>query len=544
MSGLIDSTDGLSFGTGLQCIDDIGGPGLDIDVGLPVTLIIGFGQSNAKGWSADPTNTTTLTAGYGYDFYPSGSNGVLLPMGFNIMGRTQGGPQRAFCQAWTAAAGGTVIWVDASVNGCSMTKAAKSVLTGSGVSLSGGTFDLTDAANLYAAWSKPLIQNAIAVVRASGFAIKKTIVVWAQGETDAGANALTNGPAYEAALTSLFDQVVIDFDIDAFVISLLGAPSTGTNSFWDAIRTAQGNFVATRSSLALIGFSDAQDFPSEGKMSDTLHYTQAGYNEMGAALAPAAYSFVGSPIYSPNSAVKHAELAAAFPSISGFKRIRLTTARNGTFPMLFTGDPTTPYATTWVDGSGSQPQSAEQTLSWSFTSSATKQVAAYISDTIGSSGSMVGGSNCQVSNVEFVDAGIKLSSMNFGTAGSMTSTATITSLSTIDAATARTVSVLNPTGVQVTTADLQVLTGLTTLVLSGSATRLIDVTNTPNLTRLDLVNCSLSTSDVNTILIALDGNGKNSGLTQLSQTPSAPPSGAGATAKTSLQGRGWTVSTN
>ena len=507
-------------------------------------MVIGMGQSNGKGWSTNPGSTTALTSGYGYEFYPSGASGVLIPMGNNLLGRTQGGPQRAFSQTWCAGGGGPVIWVDAAVNGCTMTKAAKSALTGSGVNLGGGTWDLTDSANVYDAWAKPLITSAIAVAASYGFDVRERVVTWVQGESDGGANALTNGPAYRTALVSLIDRLVSDFGIDAFVVSKLGTPSTGTTTYWDAIRQAQVDAVSDRSSVAVVGFTDAENFAGAGKMVDTLHYTQAGYNEMGAALATAAHTFIGAPNNGATSTAKHEALASAFPAISGFKRIRMTTARNGAFPMAFFSDPTTPFATTWVDGSGTQPQSAEQTLSWSFGSAATKQVVAYVSDTIGASGSLTGGSNCAVSAIDFVDSGIKLNGINFGTAGAQTSGLTVTGLATLNAATARSVAFASTSAVQITTADLQTLTGLTLITASASATRLIDVTNTPNLTRLDLVNCALSTSDVNAILVALDANGKSNGLVQITQTPSAPPSGAGATAKTSLQGKGWTVSTN
>lgn len=56
---------------------------------------------------------------------------------------------------------------------------------------------------------------------------------------------------------------------------------------------------------------------------------------------------------------------------------------------------------------------------------------------------------------------------------------------------------------------------------------------------------ALTTTEVNNYLIALDANGLNNGFCELNnQTPAAPPSGAGATAKTNLIGKGWTVNTD
>lgn len=54
----------------------------------------------------------------------------------------------------------------------------------------------------------------------------------------------------------------------------------------------------------------------------------------------------------------------------------------------------------------------------------------------------------------------------------------------------------------------------------------------------------ITTTDVNNYLIALDANGLSNGTVFLQETPAAPPSGAGATAKTNLQGKGWTVTTD
>ena len=55
----------------------------------------------------------------------------------------------------------------------------------------------------------------------------------------------------------------------------------------------------------------------------------------------------------------------------------------------------------------------------------------------------------------------------------------------------------------------------------------------------------LPTSEINALLIALDNNGLDNGSVDTSgQTPAAPPSGAGATAKTNLEGKGWFVTTD
>jgi hypothetical protein len=57
-------------------------------------------------------------------------------------------------------------------------------------------------------------------------------------------------------------------------------------------------------------------------------------------------------------------------------------------------------------------------------------------------------------------------------------------------------------------------------------------------------NCALSQTSVNNILISLNTAGQSNGTVNLNGGTSAAPSGAGATAKLSLQGKGWTVVTN
>jgi hypothetical protein len=62
------------------------------------------------------------------------------------------------------------------------------------------------------------------------------------------------------------------------------------------------------------------------------------------------------------------------------------------------------------------------------------------------------------------------------------------------------------------------------------------------------MNCSinrLTSSQVNDILVLLDGYGLLAGTFDSSgQTPSAPPTGSGITAKNNLISKGWTVTTD
>jgi hypothetical protein len=59
-----------------------------------------------------------------------------------------------------------------------------------------------------------------------------------------------------------------------------------------------------------------------------------------------------------------------------------------------------------------------------------------------------------------------------------------------------------------------------------------------------IFNQDFSVSQVNAFLVALDANGISNGNADVTQTPVAAPTGAGATAKTSLLGKSWTLNTD
>ena len=57
-------------------------------------------------------------------------------------------------------------------------------------------------------------------------------------------------------------------------------------------------------------------------------------------------------------------------------------------------------------------------------------------------------------------------------------------------------------------------------------------------------NCALDVTSVNAILVSIEAAGSSGGILDINGGTNAAPTGAGATAVTDLQGRGWTVTTN
>lgn len=93
--------------------------------------------------------------------------------------------------------------------------------------------------------------------------------------------------------------------------------------------------------------------------------------------------------------------------------------------------------------------------------------------------------------------------------------------------------------------DLSSYTNLSVLLVQNNQLTAIDISTNSQLVGLDIRNNNLPTSAINASLIALDGFGLFAGnYLSNGQTPPAPPSGAGAVAKTSLQGKGWVVTTD
>lgn len=106
---------------------------------------------------------------------------------------------------------------------------------------------------------------------------------------------------------------------------------------------------------------------------------------------------------------------------------------------------------------------------------------------------------------------------------------------------------LNLAGNQLTSFNFTPLpNSVQSLVLTQNNISSINTSSIPSsITSLFIVNNNISTSDVNTILIDLDNGGLINGTVQLgSQSPAAPPSGAGITAANNLIGKGWTVVTD
>lgn len=85
---------------------------------------------------------------------------------------------------------------------------------------------------------------------------------------------------------------------------------------------------------------------------------------------------------------------------------------------------------------------------------------------------------------------------------------------------------------------------ITALDVHSKSLTTLDVSELTALVTLDASGNALTQDAVNAILVALDNLAQTGGTVDLSGGTSPAPNGVGATAATSLTGKGWTVTTN
>ena len=243
-------------------------PELVIDTKKEVDLFIFMGQSNMSGFGGDATLAPEVPEGWGYEYKaisnPDGLLHMVDPFGLNEDNTDSGvsGTKRAgtlvpaFTNAYYENTGIPVV----------------------GVSCSRGSTDtdfwmprgkpLEDAINRHLSAENWLREN--------GYVIRNNYMVWLQGESDSGKSV----KAYKSNLIDITREMISRTGVTNCMIIRIGKQNPVTSSF-DKVIQAQtelskeyGEFVMA-STLAVT-------FPDEGLMSDGVHYTQEGYNLLGA----------------------------------------------------------------------------------------------------------------------------------------------------------------------------------------------------------------------------------------------------------------------
>ncbi|MDH5721826.1 MAG: sialate O-acetylesterase [Alphaproteobacteria bacterium] len=231
------------------------------------------GQSNAEGRGAS-ASAPAVTKGAGYLADGAGNITALAdPVG----GAITGSAWPAFANEWFARTGRSAVFIEQATGGAGLLAATGSPnwsTTGTlyGASVTAANNALSDLANIFTP------------------DISSINVLWAQGETDAvNINGTTITAAlYQTELETLIANYKTDLGINYFFISEIGRQNDG---LLDTEHSDIGNAqlsAAANISYAYVVFADAKYFPEESKMTDNLHYNQAGLNEMGTIMARAA----------------------------------------------------------------------------------------------------------------------------------------------------------------------------------------------------------------------------------------------------------------
>jgi len=113
---------------------------------------------------------------------------------------------------------------------------------------------------------------------------------------------------------------------------------------------------------------------------------------------------------------------------------------------------------------------------------------------------------------------------------------------TVDISKATELTILDLGSTNLASLDISSNTKLTSIDAWWIESTTFDISNNPLLTYVDLNNSSFSQTTVDSILVNLDTFGLSNGTVNLSGT--SVPSATGLTAKTNLQGKGWTVTTD
>ena len=234
-----------------------------------VDLVIFMGQSNMAGRGV-ANKAPTVPEGHGYEFRaisdPTKLFSIVEPFGKyennSVSGVTEetksGSMVSAFINAYYEERKVPVVAVSCSKGG----KASSWFLPGTAV--------LNDAIARHNAAKKYLEDN--------GYIIANNFMVWCQGESD-GDNRVTYN-RYKENLTAIIEEMVTKAGIDFCAVVRIGNRRDNA-TLYDEIIRAQTDLCKSNSKAVMVSAKLA-GFAAEGKMKDQFHYTQEGYNEVGA----------------------------------------------------------------------------------------------------------------------------------------------------------------------------------------------------------------------------------------------------------------------
>ncbi|WP_235549862.1 sialate O-acetylesterase [Paenibacillus sp. Soil766] len=233
-----------------------------------VDLIMFMGQSNMAG-RGTAAQAPAVAAGTAYEFRAISDPTQLYPLsepfgenennasGITEPGAKTGSMVSAFVNAYFGVVGRKVVAVSAAKGGSSIT-----------LWQPGGAY-LNDAIARYNTAKNWLTSN--------GYTIKNKFMVWCQGETD-GDNAMS-GANYAIHINCMIDAMITTGLEKCYIVRIGNHRDNAT--LYDSIITVQTELCRTHSNMVLVSTKFAA-MATAGLMKDQFHYTQAGYNAVGA----------------------------------------------------------------------------------------------------------------------------------------------------------------------------------------------------------------------------------------------------------------------
>lgn len=230
-----------------------------------VDLFLAAGQSNSLG-RGDSGASPAVPTGEGFDVSSGSVSNLSDPVG----GATSGSAWPAFGNAMYASTGRPVAICSKGVSGTALLEAAATE-EGKSWNPDEGDYFAPAIAALFASFNALALDGHRPVLRG---------VLWSQGEREA--QDTTTAADYTAALIALSWSFRAAFGVRNLPMYVFrtGRPDSGDTAQWAAIRGAQ-DAAALATEGIVMAFTGAVDFPGESEMSDELHYSQDGYNEMG-----------------------------------------------------------------------------------------------------------------------------------------------------------------------------------------------------------------------------------------------------------------------
>lgn len=234
----------------------------------PIDLFLVAGQSNAVGFAPDNTLSPDTVAGVAYECT---SNGTLKQLDDPVAGATYGSAWPAFANALTARTARAVCISGAAVGGSYLLPELTENPTWG---------ESPDSVMFLTSVSRGLAS--VDALTTAGWTPTVRGVLWCQGEYDAAYGSADPDLAakYEAALIDLYGRYKTALstpDLRFYVFRTGGSAGAG----YVAVRAAQDAACASTAGMEMV-FTRATTFLERGLMADAWHYTQAGYNEMGA----------------------------------------------------------------------------------------------------------------------------------------------------------------------------------------------------------------------------------------------------------------------